>query len=833
MICPKCGRPVPDAAVICPGCDFILDTDFLGDEILDEDKRLRPGKGGIDPASFNLADAVILGDMDEKSQVFDTQDTGFHVKETTSARLYVTGRSQAVMAPDAVPAKTGNKYDKRRLTPFERHLLGYIDGVRPVEVIQREAGLDDAEVKTALATLTDKGVVHVIGRALVELEPMEVAQGAARKRRQRYHPDIVGAVALVGDDTEQALEESFRTQTNLQRPSSEELRGPPSRSPLHRPETDVFARHIDEDGNISVRSLRFDEEDETSAKAGRPPSLSEPDDGSPMGWAGDDGATGTTKSELRMKRNRQDAARRDDGLDELDDVFSDEADAFELDEAPTGSVEGAANIGGTLAKFRMPHSPSLLLNDAQDDLETRNAPDDDSSGLFDSDVSSLPGGGDDDDDLFASLSGELDSDDDEPVAAGPRGDFADDSEGETKALSGDASSDFSSDAFADHPDFDGDDDMFDEPTRAAPGVLQEVLRRRSKSVNAEAPLDDEAASQDDDVDDDSETGLYVPGEGVVDPKDVSSDVFGDDADDFAKASPMTDPAATALLSKQPNIDKDGGGTKTDTISATGKVSTEQADDNESSVELISESLVVSPVGKKRPPSADDEAGFDASDDGDGDGLGSDEATEARHDAVLDIDDSDEMRKETAQYPQRQRVSMDASNEDHRPMSSGSKSPEEAAQLKEKAARLFADAEEDFAAGRVGAARMNAKLASIYDAENPTYKKALDEWENPEQVSDDEKPPEVVLYEQAQKAEAKGRVDEAMSLLRDGLQKNPDVPAIHNRLGVLLALQKKDYEKAAACIRKAIELEPENLHYKNNLGKILSRKKRKQRRPAGE
>ncbi|MFZ9889960.1 MAG: hypothetical protein ACO3JL_20885, partial [Myxococcota bacterium] len=104
MICPKCGRPVVASAVICVGCDFILDSAFLGDEILDEDKSLRPGVGGVAPGSFNLADAVILGNLDEKSQVFETADSGFHDKETTGARLYVSGRSQAMMAPDAIPA---------------------------------------------------------------------------------------------------------------------------------------------------------------------------------------------------------------------------------------------------------------------------------------------------------------------------------------------------------------------------------------------------------------------------------------------------------------------------------------------------------------------------------------------------------------------------------------------------------------------------------------------------------------------------------------------------------------------------------------------------------
>ena len=44
-----------------------------------------------------------------------------------------------------------------------------------MEVIRRAAGLDEAEVKTALATLADKGVVKVVGRALfLQLWQVEV-----------------------------------------------------------------------------------------------------------------------------------------------------------------------------------------------------------------------------------------------------------------------------------------------------------------------------------------------------------------------------------------------------------------------------------------------------------------------------------------------------------------------------------------------------------------------------------------------------------------------------------------------------------------------------------
>ncbi|MCP4501718.1 MAG: hypothetical protein GY822_17295 [Deltaproteobacteria bacterium] len=793
MICPKCGRPIPDAAVICPGCDFILDTDFLGTEILDEDKRLRPGMGGIDPEVFNLADAAILGDMDEKNQVFDTQDTGFNVKETTSARLYVTGSTQAIMAPDAVPAKTGKSFNKRKLTPFERHLLGYIDGVRPVEVIEREAGLDDAEVKTALVTLTEKGLVKVIGRALVEIEPMQISQGAARKKRTRYHPDIVGAVALVGDDAEQAIDDSFSTQTNLKRPKPSELKGPPSRNPLHRPETDVFSRLIDDGGELRLVDTREHKAESPVGKA--KPIADFPVDG--------EGFTGTTKRELAFKKPKG------------DDDLNDDADGFELNESRTDALEkmkqGAMGL----------HSPSLLLNDVQEEVKTRAAIVD-TSGLFNS---------------LSDSDGNFDSDSDFAQGA-----FSSNEGAENEGL---------------------DDGNFDETTRAPPGILQQALLRRTKL--GQEP-DEKAGAKEDEV---SETGVYVP-EGDDDtagvdanasakPKQADSSargVFGGiEVQDAAfSGTPMTDPAATALLSKKPDLKErvDGGRVNT-------RKEEDAAESSPNSMEFISESMVISPGGKKAA-AAKAAIGREAAFSAPADNLDSDEEAAMLSEGLLDdseesdaaeeasvnlnaLLESGELEEEegTAAYDglldedgfdvsvsdeSGDRLSADGSVEP-RPFAGRKRSPVEQKALKKKAARLFADAKEDFKNGRIGAARMNAKLASIYDHENAEYKNALSDWERPQVNSDEEVLPDVRLYERAQEAEAKGLVDEAMSLLREGLEENPDVPAIHNRLGVLLALQKRDYSKAAEFIRKAIELEPDNLHYKNSLEKILSRMKRKQ------
>ena len=252
MICPKCGRPVRADDVICSGCDFILDTGFLGEEILDEDQSYRPGRGGVSPGGFNLDDAVILGDLEETAQSFETSDSGFHSTRKAGARLYVSGRSHVVMAPDAVPAPVRERDPGIRLTPFEEHVLGFIDGQRVVEQIGFEAGLDESEVKTALATLADKGVIEVIGRALVSL-PQPVAAPRARERKGQR----ASFAALVGsgeDETDQAIAAAFRTQTGLQAPPPEQL----------------LPAHDGEDDNLDVFVATGPE----SAKSGAAPFVS-------------------------------------------------------------------------------------------------------------------------------------------------------------------------------------------------------------------------------------------------------------------------------------------------------------------------------------------------------------------------------------------------------------------------------------------------------------------------------------------------------------------------------------------------------------------------------
>jgi tetratricopeptide (TPR) repeat protein len=148
-------------------------------------------------------------------------------------------------------------------------------------------------------------------------------------------------------------------------------------------------------------------------------------------------------------------------------------------------------------------------------------------------------------------------------------------------------------------------------------------------------------------------------------------------------------------------------------------------------------------------------------------------------------------------------------------------------MRRKARNLFEQAQKDHAIGRIGAARMNAKLATIYDPDNEEFRRVLEQWEERPKPgggsgASSSRPEYVVLYEQAQDLEDEGDVDGALELLQKGIRMAPNAAAFHNRIGVILAMRKREFDRAAAEIEKAISLEPDNPHYRNNLGKVMQK-----------
>ncbi|HEY4222636.1 MAG TPA: zinc ribbon domain-containing protein, partial [Myxococcota bacterium] len=167
MQCPKCGREVQPGAFICPGCEFILDTSFLGDDITDDDKEKRvPTKafaaGGKASSGEFGEDAIILGDGQGEYSDFSSRDAGGLTREVTQARFYIGGATAALLHTDAVPEiAPGIVEGSLRMSPFERHVLSFINGKRSIGRIQKKSGMDDSEFKVSVSMLADKGIIRL------------------------------------------------------------------------------------------------------------------------------------------------------------------------------------------------------------------------------------------------------------------------------------------------------------------------------------------------------------------------------------------------------------------------------------------------------------------------------------------------------------------------------------------------------------------------------------------------------------------------------------------------------------------------------------------------
>src|SRR5687767_319669 len=149
--CPKCGESSADGTVICPGCDYILDTGFLGDDILNERTGAqKPVKLDANVNISGAGDALVLGGLDEPIDMMFSETTGSFLTADTldvdrkilRGPVYVGKSVQDLMKPEAVLAQAKDiERRKVALSPFELHVLSFIDGVRPVARLRKKTGL--------------------------------------------------------------------------------------------------------------------------------------------------------------------------------------------------------------------------------------------------------------------------------------------------------------------------------------------------------------------------------------------------------------------------------------------------------------------------------------------------------------------------------------------------------------------------------------------------------------------------------------------------------------------------------------------------------------------
>ena len=182
MKCRKCGHENKGADWVCSRCDYVLDTSFLGADILNE----RTSDGIVDDSTpppleeFNFGgDSIILGRLGDGEAAIEsivTDRTGGFLKVQSDANapaaVYITAEISRLIVPGRVLRHTSDGNARREmLSPFEIAVFDLIDGVRTLADVQDEAGLSHNDLCIAVAMLHDK--------AVVEAAPVERAKKSA------------------------------------------------------------------------------------------------------------------------------------------------------------------------------------------------------------------------------------------------------------------------------------------------------------------------------------------------------------------------------------------------------------------------------------------------------------------------------------------------------------------------------------------------------------------------------------------------------------------------------------------------------------------------------
>lgn len=678
MLCPKCGREVEDSAAICPGCDFILDTSFLGEDITDaeSDKRVRRKKAKAEPETDYGEDALILGDLGDEIDSFQSADTGFVQRELTNARIYIGGAAQQMLAPDVIPAIVpGITLDTVRLTPFERHVLEYVNGKRPVARIKKKAGLDENELRTTLATLTDKGFLRVAGKAR-----RKKAKAGERTRIEDISMSVAEATVIseipssmlvdsspgdggdLGDDGDGGV---FAESTAQSRLLSDEPEPPPG-GDIHR-EVTLIQRAPEpsegDDGFASAEERALSYADSLLSE--------EPVVGAPRVDPDEETRRKDAATARRPKKRKRPPlpGEVDPGALRPDDP----AAPAGAEPPPTGPVDVPAALEAAIP----PPLPSEALRSAED-----------------LSVEELSAEGDGDGFPVDLLSEE-----------GAR--F------EEGALTG-----------AEHP--------------------RRAEEEFPSAIPTQPPSDP------------------VP----VAPEEISLKVVVAPG----PAAPEPPPPPVAIPPAVPPLP--GQGVPPPPLPGQAPVVARAP--------VAKPAAPPPPVAPVAPPMAPEPAPVAPA-----------------------LDDED----------------IEHDSDEGEPVDEGAQVPFE---MRRKAEKIFEQAEQDIAEGRVSSALMNAKLAAIYNPHEPRYPQAIREWEQVKPSRPQKRSPQQHLVEQAQQAEAKGNYQRAVELLQQAIELDPRAAALHNRLGVLLATRLQRYREATAAVMRAIELNPQNPAYKNNLGKILAK-----------
>jgi hypothetical protein len=777
MQCPKCGREVSLGAFICPGCEFILDTSFLGEDITDDDKDKRMSgpsfsKPGKRTTSGEFGeDAIILGDGQGEYSDFSSRDAGGLTREVTQARFYIGGATAALLHPDAVPEVVPGIADTSiKMSPFEMHVIGFINGKRSIGRIHKKSAMEDSEFKVAVSMLADKGVIRL---------------RTTKKRKKNKSDGLL------------SRSESSRSMAAAPPPEGSERTVV---APIQIPANDVEEEWKPQ--RADVRGSRASNAEATiirSSEASKKSKL--------PGFASMRVQEGEEKDEV--VEQRADAWGDEQNPNNISNVFArvppkgnnsgivrpSFADSPQTDGLPADVSEQAQSFedGGDGIG---PDGETDMPDDVNEELLPPGLGDD-----FKFDKSQITGAKkalafDDEDDVDAPLK--------HPTALGDIEPARDDA-----AVAGDA---FDDDALDDEGARADDEEVIATDDRKRPPTS--ITARGTSDLptgplpEAEAELyeghreEEEEDADDDRLDDrfDDESEREIEQERDDGPPALPDDAGDDDDGGFdvdINTSAATKGITSANTASLPSVKPPVLELPSDAMKPL------------PSKVMASPAMTPSTAPEKPPPARWEEPKKQVI------GLpGQALPSLAKPSAPLGLPG------QSLQKPSGGQAKPTGATGAARP-SAQSKVPFEQAR---KAEKIFEQASKDLAEGRLSSARMNAKLCVMYDPTVPAYAeflKELDAKGGDAKLPVTHKSRELQLFEAASEAEGKGDFDKAVSFLEEAVSINPKAAALRNRLGVVLSIRLKRHTEALEQLKLAIDLEPGNIVYMNNFSKVTA------------
>ena len=814
-----------EGAFICPGCDFILDASFLGDDITDDEQEQRAnttalnrtvGKAKHKPwqqqekVDFG-EDAMILGDVNPHAaevRSFQSNDAGVSQREVTQARFYIGGAVAELMNPDAIPEVATDSAGQRiRVTPFERHVLSFINGKRSVGRIQKKAAMEDSEFKTALALLADKGFVRLKG----------------------YKKPGAGSGAAEGSMA--SAKSAGRGRLMSERaPSSTSAAAPPSSSTALSPSSSP--------SSSPIRAAAPEPERTVLVSMEHVQALAQAPDALPSimhSWS--DGEV-----ELASGTRQRPSARKSGG----DAAVTSNSD---VDPPPNLQAPLPAPETATLAPRVKASVKRAAAVDDRRALPTRNvelsglslAPEKrrfaalkDEEQLNDDDWSKFDNGSS----VFAHSAGPT-----QPRSAAERVTVGEDGDvpGSLKV---------------------GAPAAVDHPAAGLPPEIQEA-----DDFDAGAAATGVRSSVTSALKDPTGLGDCVPRDLDIDgaPLDVdAADILGsigheeeeeeeeedeEDEEDEEEGKAEAEPDVAGRAPPSPQLTQrsthdDGGGElpavdiaslPTGPIPRHGPLEDDLVRPTllhpaQRVITLPSDALMALPEPERPSTNAAPTAALPLSSAVavqpavqtppalvalPGQGL---EVGQGQGSKPMPLPGQTLVTPESPGFGAIPKMLVRPAPP--RPSASSSIPFE----LRKKAERIYEQAVKDKASGRSASALMNAKLAMNFDPSVAEYKTLFDELDAAQKGKPKVRGPqarEVVFFEQASEAEGRGDYAKAVKFLEEAIAVNPRAAALYNRIGVVLSVRLQRHDEALAHLKKAVELEPGSMVYMNNFSKVAA------------